>query len=68
MKILGVTWFTNARGPVGVVRVECEETGNVEYRISAVDGFNEAVDANIVASLGARFPTAAGNALFGITT
>lgn len=67
MKVLGVTWFSNARGAIGVARVECEETGDVKYYISAVDGFNEAVDRNIVAAFGARFPTAAGDALFGIT-
>lgn len=67
MKVLGVTWFTNGRGPIGIARVECEDTGEVKYYISAVDGFNEAVDTNIVASLGARFPDEAGDALFGIT-
>lgn len=67
MNILGVTWFTSSRGTLGVVRAECEDTREVKYYISAVDGFNEAVDTNCVLAFGARFPTAAGNALFGIT-
>lgn len=67
MNILGVIWFNNARGCIGVARAECEETGEVKYYISAVDGFNAAVDTNIVAALGARFPEAAGDSLFGIT-
>lgn len=67
MTVLGITWFTNGRGSVGIARVRSDETGEVKYYLSAVDGFNEAVDTNIVASLGARFPNGAGDALFGIT-
>ena len=37
----------------------------VEYRISAVDGFMEKMDVIQVMAWGARFPDAAGRALFG---
>jgi hypothetical protein len=67
MKVLAITWFTNARGLIGLARTQDEETGEITYRISPADGFNQAVDTNLVASLGAYFPRAAGDVLFGIT-
>lgn len=65
MKILGVFWFTNSRGSVGVVRAETECDG-ICYFISAVPGFDEEVDTQYIADWGARFPTHVGDALFGI--
>lgn len=66
MSTLGIMWFANGRGSVGIARTQDEETGEIEYYISPVDGFNEAVDTNLVVALGARFPNEAGDALFGI--
>lgn len=62
-QLLEVAWFTNGRGSVGVAAVQVPHEG-VRFYISAVDGFNEAVDSNLVMNLGARFPDAAGHALF----
>lgn len=62
-QLLEVAWFTNGRGSVGVAAVMTPYDG-IKFYISAVDGFNEAVDSNLVMNLGARFPDAAGHALF----
>jgi hypothetical protein len=56
-------WFTSTKGTVGIVKMETEEEG-VVYRISAVDGFMEKMDVQQVVAWGARFPKAAGEALF----
>lgn len=59
-----VRWFTNAKGAVGVAKVKTHE-GNIEYRISSVDGFLEHMDVQQIVAWGAHFPVAAGEALFG---
>ena len=61
---LDVAWFTSTKGTVGIVKVETQNDG-IEYRISAVDGFMEKMDVIQVMAWGARFPDAAGRALFG---
>ena len=61
---LDVMWFTSTKGTVGIVKVQTQHDG-VEYRISAVDGFMEKMDVIQVMAWGARFPDAAGVALFG---
>jgi hypothetical protein len=63
-KPLDVMWFTSTKGTVGVVKVDTPYDG-IEYRISAVDGFMEKMDVLQVMAWGARFPDAAGEALFG---
>lgn len=62
-ELLEVTWFSNSRGLVGVAAVKTPYDG-VKFYISPVDGFNEAVDSNLIMNLGARFPDAAGHVLF----
>ena len=57
-------WFTNNKGTVGIVKVKTQYDG-IEYRISAVDGFMEKMDVLQVIAWGAKFPKAAGIALFG---
>jgi hypothetical protein len=47
-----------------VAKVKTHE-GNIEYRISAVDGFLEHMDVQQIVAWGARFPDAAGEAMFG---
>ena len=61
---LEVEWFTSTKGTVGIVKVQTQHDG-IEYRISAVDGFLEKMDVIQVMAWGARFPDAAGRALFG---
>jgi hypothetical protein len=61
---LKVQWFTNTKGAVGIAKVKTHE-GNIEYRISAVDGFLEHMDVQQIVAWGARFPDAAGEAMFG---
>lgn len=58
------TWFTNGKGTVGIVKMKTQYDG-IEYRISAVDGFMEKMDVLQVIAWGAKFPKAAGIALFG---
>jgi hypothetical protein len=58
-------WFTSAKGTVGIVRVQTY-TGEIEYRIGAVDGFMEKMDVLQVVAWGAKFPDAAGEALMGV--
>lgn len=64
MKIHRVLWFTSSRGLVGIVAAT-QDSGEQGFWISPCDGFNEVIDANLVAAHGARFPEAAGLALFG---
>lgn len=61
---LEVEWFTSTKGTVGIVKVQTKHDG-IQYRISAVDGFLEKMDIQQVIAWGARFPDAAGRALFG---
>jgi hypothetical protein len=64
MKIHRVQWFTSARGLVGIVEAT-QDDGEHGYWIAPCDGFNEVIDANLVAVQGARFPDHAGRALLG---
>lgn len=66
MKIHRVTWFTSTRGLVGIVEAT-QDDGVHGYWISPCDGFNEVIDANLVAAQGSRFPDHAGRAVFGGT-
>lgn len=56
-------WFTNPHGVIGVAKVTTN--GETKYYISAVSGLDVAIDEETVISWGARFPDAAGDALFG---
>lgn len=64
MKIHKVIWFTSGKGLVGIVEAT-QDDGEHGYWIAPCDGFNEVIDANLVAVQGARFPDHAGLALFG---
>ena len=64
MKIHQVLWFTSGKGLVGIVEAT-QDDGEHGYWIAPCDGFNEVIDANLVAVQGARFPEVAGLALFG---
>ena len=57
-------WFTNSKGTIGIAKVKTY-AGEIEYRISSVDGFLENMDVQQVVAWGARFPDNAGEALFG---
>lgn len=57
-------WFTNPHGVIGVAKV-ITHWGSTEYYISAVSGLDVEIDKETVTSWGARFPDAAGKALFG---
>lgn len=57
-------WFTSSKGCVGIAKVKTYD-GGIEYRISSVDGFLEKMDVQQIVAWGARFPDAAGEALFG---
>jgi len=57
-------WFTSAKGTIGIAKVKTYG-GEIEYRISSVDGFLENMDVQQVVAWGARFPDSAGEALFG---
>jgi len=64
---LKVRWFTNHKGTVGIAKVQTVHDG-IEYRISSVDGFLEHMDVQQIVAWGARFPDAAGEAMFGGAT
>ena len=64
MKIHKVIWFSSGRGLISIVHAT-QDDGDEGYYIAPCDGFNEVIDANMVAAHGARFPEAAGLALFG---
>lgn len=64
MKVHKVIWFTSSRGLVGIVAAT-QDDGEEGYWIAPVDGFNETIDANMVAVHGARFPEQAGAVIFG---
>lgn len=64
MEIKNVLWFSSGKGLVGIVRAT-QDDGEQGYWIAPADGFNEVIDANMVAAHGAKFPDAAGQALFG---
>ena len=64
MKVHKVIWFTSGKGLVGIVHAT-QDDGEHGYWIAPCDGFNEVIDANLVAVQGARFPDHAGVAIFG---
>jgi hypothetical protein len=61
---LKVKWFNGAKGTVGIAKVQTDD-GDIEYRLSPVDGFLEHMDVLQVVAWGGHFPVAAGEALFG---
>lgn len=65
MKVLGIEWFTNALGCIGIARVETEHEG-ILYFISAAPGKDEEMDIALVRDYGARFPNHVGDVLFGV--
>jgi hypothetical protein len=62
-EVIDWVWFTTSKGLVGIVKMNDEHEG-VVYRISVVDGFMEKMDVMQVVAWGAKFPKAAGDALF----
>ena len=58
------TGFSSGRGLIGLVEAT-QDDGEHGYWIAPCDGFNEVIDANLVAVQGARFPDHAGKALLG---
>lgn len=64
---LKVKWFNGSKGCVGIAKVKTHE-GQIEYRISSVDGFLEHMDVQQIVAWGARFPDPAGEAMFGSAT
>jgi hypothetical protein len=63
MTPLKVKWYDGRKGKIGIAKVQTED-GNIEFRISSVDGFLEHMDVQQVVAWGAQFPDAAGYALF----
>jgi hypothetical protein len=61
--VLKVKWFNGFKGAVGIAKVQTDD-GDIEYRISAVDGFLEHMDAQQIVAWGGWFPIEAGDALF----
>lgn len=62
-EVIDWMWFTSSKGLVGIVKMNDEHEGIV-YRIGVVDGFMEKMDVMQVVAWGAKFPKAAGLALF----
>jgi len=60
---LKVKWYTGSKGKVGIAKVQTDD-GDIEYRISAVDGFLEHMDVQQIVAWGAWLPVEAGDALF----
>jgi hypothetical protein len=57
-------WFTSGMGVIGVVMAE--DHGETHYLVGIAQGMHEQIDVNNITALGARFPKAAGEALFGV--
>jgi len=64
MKVLDVRWFCAGHGNVGIVKAFDEYEG-INYYVGQCSGSDADYDAQWVADWGSRFPTEAGNALFG---
>lgn len=60
---LKVKWYTGSKGTVGIAKVQTDD-GDIEYRISSVDGFLEHMDVLQIVAWGACFPIEPGEALF----
>jgi len=63
MRAQKVKWFTGIKGKVGIAKVLTDD-GDIEYRISVVDGFLEHMDVQQIVAWGAYFPHEAGDPLF----
>jgi hypothetical protein len=63
MTALKVKWYTGSKGKVGIAKVQLDD-GDIEYRISPVDGFLEHMDVQQIVAWGAWFSIEAGEALF----
>ena len=60
-----VMWFCAGHGNVGIVKVYDKYDG-VKYYIGACSGANEEADMDHIAKWGSKFPTSAGDELFGV--
>ena len=60
---LKVKWFRGSKGTVGIAKIRTTD-GDIEFRISPVDGFLEHMDVQQVVAWGTKFPDAAGYPLF----
>ena len=60
---LKVKWFEGSKGKVGIAKVQTDD-GDIEFRVSSVDGFLEHMDVQQIVAWGAKFPDAAGYPLF----
>lgn len=63
MSPLKARWFSG-RATIGLVQT-VNDQGEIQYRIGAADGFNEAIDVNLIVAFGAHFPKDAGDLIFG---
>ena len=61
---LKVKWFEGPKGKIGIAKVQTDD-GDIEFRVSSVDGFLEHMDVQQVLAWGGHFPVVAGEALFG---
>ena len=59
---LKVKWFEGPKGKIGIAKVQTDD-GDIEYRISSVDGFLEHMDVQQIVAWGAWFPIESGDAL-----
>ena len=66
MKLLDSMWFTAMRGSMGIVRVQGDYDGIKYYIGNCCAGNTEDEDAELIMEFGARFPSDAGDVLFGI--
>ena len=60
---LKVKWFEGPKGKIGIAKVQTDD-GDIEFRVSSVDGFLEHMDVQKIVAWGAKFPDAAGYPLF----
>jgi hypothetical protein len=63
---LKVKWFEGPKGKIGIAKVQTDD-GDIEFRVSLVDGFLEHMDVQQIVAWGAKFPDAAGYPLFAET-
>ena len=59
-----VMWFCAGHGNVGIVQVYHYD--EIKYYIGACSGANEEADIKHIAEWGSKFPTSAGDKLFGV--
>lgn len=65
MKVIDSVWFTSGNGSVGIVRVEDELFGE-KYYIGIGAGYDQSIDEKEISEYGNKFPTAAGDIIFGV--